>query len=41
MKAKGETEDDLQTVTLTKKQRIAKIIGQRIDKITFELQFID
>ena len=41
MKAKDETEDELQVVTLTKKQCIAKIIEKRIDKITREIQLID
>ena len=41
MKAKDETEDDMQIVTLSKKQSIAKIIYKRIDKITCENQFID
>ena len=41
MKAKGETEGDMQTVTLTKKQCIAKFIRKRTDRITMELQFID
>ena len=36
IKAKDETEDDIQTVTLTKKQSIAKLVAKRIDKITLE-----
>ena len=31
----------MQTVTLPKKQRIAKLFGKRIDKITRELRLID
>ena len=41
MKAKDETEDEMLTVTLTKKQLIAKMLYKRIDKTTLELQFID
>ena len=41
MKAKGETEDGMQTVTLTKKQVIAKMLFKRVDKITLEYQFYD
>ena len=41
MKAKGETEGDMQTVTLTKKQIIAKIFYERIDRDTLENQFFD
>ena len=41
MKAKDETEDDMQTVTLTKKQIIAKIFYERIDRDTLENQFFD
>ena len=41
MKAKGETEDGRQTVTLTKKQVIAKMLFKRVDKITLEYQFYD
>ena len=41
IKAKDETEDDMQSVTLTKKQFIAKVCKKRIDKITKEYQFID
>ena len=40
-KASDETEDDMQTVTLTKKQRIVKKFVKRIDKITKEIQFFD
>ena len=40
-KAKDETEDDMQTFTLTKKQFIAKVFYKRIDKNTKEQQFID
>ena len=40
-KAKNETEDDMQTVTLTKKQLITKIFMKRIDKTTMEYQLID
>jgi hypothetical protein len=36
MKAKDETEDGMQTVTLSKKQSIAKIFFLRVDKITME-----
>ena len=41
MKATGETEDGMETVTLTKKQVIAKYFQKRIDKITLEYQFYD
>ena len=41
MKAKDETEDEMQIVTLTKKQLIAKLVTKRIDKMTLEIQFID
>ena len=41
LKAKDEREDDMQTVALQKKQRIAKLFGKRIDKITRELRLID
>ena len=41
MKAKDETEDDMQIVTLKKKQSIAKLFFKRIDKIGIEYQFID
>ena len=34
MKAKGETEDGMQTVTFSKKQVIAKMLMKVIDKIT-------
>ena len=40
-KAKDETEDDMQTVTLTKKQFIAKLVQKRIDRTSFEYQLID
>ena len=35
-KAKDETEDDMQTVTLAKKQIIAKVVRKRIDRTTKE-----
>ena len=41
LKALGETEDDMQTVTLSKKQFITKLIKKRIDKNTREYTFID
>ena len=41
LKAMNETTDDMQSVTLTKKQSIAKLFFKRIDKITAEYQFID
>ena len=41
MKAKDETEEDMQTVTLTKKQLIAKQVYKRIDRVTKEYQFFD
>ena len=41
MKVQNEIEDDMQTVTLTKKQCIAKLFRKRIDKDTKEYQFID
>ena len=41
IKSKGETEDDLLTVTLTKKQWIAKMSVIRTDKTTKEYRFID
>ncbi len=41
MKANDETEDDMQIVTLKKKQLIAKLVTKRIDKMTLEFQFID
>ena len=41
MKVLNETDDDMQTVTLTKKQCIAKLFRKRIDKNTKEYQFID
>ena len=41
MKAKDEKEDEMLTVTLTKKQLITKMLYKRIDKTTLELQFID
>ena len=41
MKAKNETEDDMQIVTLSKKQTIAKLSMQRVDKHSREFQFID
>ena len=41
IKAKDETEMNMQTVILTKKQSIAKLFRKRIDKITIEFQFID
>ena len=41
MKAKDETEDNMQTATLTKKQFIAKLFEKRIDKITSAFEFID
>ena len=41
MKAKDETEDGMQIVTIPKKQVIAKLLFKRIDKITREIQFYD
>ena len=41
IKAKDETEDDIQIITLTKKQSITKLVAKRIYKITLEWQFID
>ena len=41
MKAKGETEEDMQTVTLTKKQCIAKVLYMRMDKIIKEYRYFD
>ena len=41
MKSKGETEDGMKTITLTKKQVIAKMLYKRVDKITIEFQFYD
>ena len=41
MKAKNETEDGMLTVTLTKKQVVAKMIVKRLDKTTSEYQFVD
>ena len=41
MKALNETEEDMQTVTFSKKQSIAKLVFKRIDRITKEYQFID
>ena len=41
MKEKEETEDDMQVVTLKKKQFIAKQFWKRIDRATKEIQFID
>jgi hypothetical protein len=40
-KAKDETEDGMEIVTLTKKHLIAKIFSKRIDKMTIEYQFSD
>ena len=40
-KAQDETEDGMQTITLTKKQVIAKMLMKRVDKITIEYQFYD
>ena len=41
MKAKDETEENMQTVTLKKKQLIAKQVYKRIDRVTKEYQFFD
>ena len=41
MKAKNETENDIKTVSLKKKQRIAKLARTKINKTTREWQFID
>ena len=41
MKAQDETEDGMQTINLTKKQVIAKMLMKRVDKITREYQFYD
>ena len=41
IKAKGETEDDMQTVTLTKKQSISRLNMMRKDRTTNEMQLID
>jgi hypothetical protein len=41
MKASDETDDNMQTITLTKKQLIDKVCRKRIDRITLEYQFID
>ena len=41
MKAKGETEEDMQTVTLTKKQCIAKVLYMRMDKLIKEYRYFD
>ena len=40
-KANDETEDEMQTFTLSKKQLIAKLVLKRIDRTTKEWQFID
>ena len=39
--ALNETEEDMQCVTLKKKQRIVKKVVKRIDRITKEIQFFD
>ena len=41
LKAKDETEDEMQTVTITKKQTIAKLCWKRIDRFTMEWQLFD
>ena len=41
MKAKDETDDDMQIVTLKKKQFIAKLFYKRIDRTTMEFQYFD
>lgn len=41
IKAKDETDNDMQTVMFTKKQFIAKLFTKRLDKNNLELQFID
>jgi hypothetical protein len=41
MKAYDETEDEIQTVTLSKKQYIDKVFFKRIDKFQLECTFID
>lgn len=41
IKTKDETEDEMQTITIIKKQYISKLFVKRIDKVTREYQFID
>ena len=41
LKAKNETEDDMQTVTLAKKQSIAKYMLKPVNKTTMECRFMD
>ena len=41
LKAKDETENEMQTVTLKKKQFIAQLVRNRIDRTTREYEFID
>ena len=41
VKAKDETENDMKSVKLAKKQFIARMVQKRIDKGTQEYQFID
>ena len=41
MKAMDETEEDMQVVTFTKKQQIAKLCCKKTTPTTLEYQFID
>ena len=41
IKASNETEDDMQILTLAKKQYIARLFLKKTDEITLEYQFVD